>query len=297
MVETPIISGGSMGFKVYGISVRLDLFFILVLLLGVLGGLHVEVLALSLALIIHELAHIFTAQSLGIKVQEVRLLPFGARITLDLARATPETEILTALAGPMANFSVAIFMFLVLNQGVGIGVLNQFTSRQLQLGFFNLIPALPLDGGRIFELWLRERTNFIFASRSAAKAGKVLAGALFIISALSFGLGKLPFNLAIPAMFLYYYAVREERETALVFIKQVTQKKGRVLEKGLLSAEILVVVETTPVKRLLYLFAPQKYYIVYVVDRDMHIKKYLTETEIFDQIVLKGLEICVKDLF
>jgi stage IV sporulation protein FB len=54
--------------------------------------------------------------------------------------------------------------------------------------------------------------------------------------------------------------------------------------------------EDTPVKKILYLFAPQKYFIVYILDKNMEIKKYLTETEIFDKVIEKGLDLKMKDL-
>lgn len=206
------------GFHTRGIRVKFDLLFIALMAMGVLGGYYAEVLALILALAVHEGAHLLAASSLGANVEEVILLPFGARISINLVEASPETELLTVLAGPMANFATAIFLFMMFQQGTNHPGMRELIHRQLQLGFFNLMPALPLDGGRIFELWLRERTNYIFASRIAAKAGKIFAGALLCLSAVSLAFGKFPLSFLLPAVFLFYYANLEERQVPLVFM-------------------------------------------------------------------------------
>lgn len=79
-------------------------------------------------------------------------------------------------------------------------------------------------------------------------------------------------------------------------MKHLAKKTEKLSKNKYLPGEIIVVGEDTTVKKILYLFAPQKYFIVYILDKNMEIKKYLTETEIFDKVIEKGLDLKMKDL-
>ena len=79
-------------------------------------------------------------------------------------------------------------------------------------------------------------------------------------------------------------------------MKHLAKKKEKLCKNQYLPGEIIVVDEDIPAKRIIYLFDPQKYFIVHVLDKNMEIKKIFTETEIFDKVVEKGLDLRVKDL-
>ena len=253
MAQTSVISR-YIAVKAFGFNIKIDLLFLAVLLPAALGGFGKEALAISFALMLHEGAHLIAAKALGVAVEDMHILIFGAKITLNLAETAPDTQMLVLLAGPMANFAAAVILTYFHQRVQCVSGLTEFINRQLQLGFFNLMPALPLDGGRVFELWLRERTGFIVAARCAAKAGKILSGVMFCASAVLFILGQIPVNLIIPAVFLYYYADREESDAPLVFVKQIAGKKSRMIKKGVFQARTVAVMEDTPIKNLLYLF-------------------------------------------
>jgi len=286
-----------MTFKAFNIDITISLFFSLILVSAIVAGFYIELLAALSALLIHEIAHIFLARMLGLKVEKLELLPFGGRIKMNLDETMPESEMITVLAGPMANFIMAgLLFFLVVEDFINLDLAQILIKYQLSLGLFNMLPALPLDGGRIFVLWLRQFMNYLSAVRLATKIGKTLAVIIFLFTVLGFAFGKLYINFLVISILLFLQAHKETKDAPLVFMAHLSKKKEYLSRKGYMSVETLVVVESTSVKTIIYLFTPQKYFLVKVLNHDMHIIKCLTETEIFNKIVEKGLDIRITEL-
>lgn len=287
-----------MTFRIFDTKIYIDLFFILLIFLSFITGLVWQMFALVLALSVHELAHILTAKSFGYTIASIEILPFGGIIDIEqLEDSTSDLDILIILAGPMANFVTAIFlMFLVSNKFFSFDVCKQFINRQLYLGFFNLLPALPLDGGRIFVLWLRQKVSFISAVKIAARTGRIIAFILTVVGIVGCLLKKFFIDFVIIGVFLFLESKKEEKKAPITFIKYTTKKKETLLKQGCLPIKSIVVIDKTPVKDIMYLFMPREYYLVYVLDEKMKIKDCLTESEIFNKIIEKGLDINIQDL-
>ncbi|ADL07515.1 site-2 protease family protein [Thermosediminibacter oceani] len=287
-----------MAFLIWGIKVKLHFLFLLVVTAGILSGFFAEVAAALLALAVHEASHIFTARMLGIAVDELELLPFGGRMKLKyFYYSTCEEEIMIILAGPMGNLAfAALFISMIFQNIIPRETGYLFIKYHLALGLFNLLPALPLDGGRIFMLWLSQMVSFISAVRIAARAGKALA--LFLLSLFVATAFEARYNLSflVAGIFLFLSAAGEEKHASILFISHIARKKENLLKRGLLPMQALVALAGVPVKQILYRFNPQNFYLVYVVDNRWKLKKCLTETEIFDTIIDKGLDIKVEDL-
>ncbi|TYP57606.1 site-2 protease family protein [Thermosediminibacter litoriperuensis] len=287
-----------MAFLIWGIKVKLHFLFLMVLTAGLLAGFLVEVAAAILALAVHEASHIFVARMLGIAVEELELLPFGGRMRLkDLYYSTCEEEIMIILAGPMGNLALAaMFMSLIYQNFIPWETGYLFIKYQLALGLFNLLPALPLDGGRIFMLWLSQMVSFISAVRIAARAGKVLAFFLLALFAATAFKARYNVSFLVAGIFLFFSAAGEEKQAPMIFISHMARKRENLLKRGILPIQALVTLAGVPVKQILYRFNPQNFYLVYVLDKGWKLKKCLTETEIFDTIIDKGLDIKVEDL-
>ncbi|AEE91674.1 Peptidase M50 [Tepidanaerobacter acetatoxydans Re1] len=286
-----------MNLRVSNLRISISFFFIIIVVLAVLAGLYTEVLAALLALGIHEYAHIFVGCRLGIVIHEIEILPFGGRIRSSLDEATLEKEMLMVMAGPLANFTMAgLILFLLTQAFITPNTARQFIHYQLMLGMFNMLPALPLDGGRIFALWLRQRFAFTLSIRIASRAGKILAYSMLILALIGLAFKRLFLSFFVAGIFLLQQTSKEEKNAHFIFMKHLAGKKEKISKNKYMPGEIMVVNEDTPAKKILYSFAPQKYFVVYVLDENMKIKKSLTETEIFDKVVEKGLDLMMKDL-
>jgi len=284
--------------RVYNYKISVSCIFVAVVALAFAAGMYIETIAALFALGIHEFAHVFVGNKLGVVIYEIEILPCGGRIMSCLNDASDESEMLMVLAGPLANFVVAGLVLLLSNlEFLPPKIAWQLINYQLILGVFNMLPAFPLDGGRIFALWLRQRVSYTLSVRIASYAGRLLAYCLLFIAFLSFlFFEKVYINLIIIGFFLLHQASKEEENAQLIFMNLLLKKREKLLKNQYFPVEIVVVDQEIPAKKLLYLFLPQKYFIVYVLNENMEIQKLLTETEIFNKILEKGLDFKIKDL-
>ncbi|HHY05127.1 MAG TPA: hypothetical protein GX534_08080 [Thermoanaerobacterales bacterium] len=287
-----------MTFKIFGIKTKINLFFILILFFGSFSGVLYDVIAAMTALVLHEFGHLVSAKSLGLLIEELEIMPFGGRIKIkNIDAISQESEIMVVLAGPMANFIASAFLLFFIKHNIlpeyfGMQLINY----QLKLGFFNLLPALPLDGGRLSLMWLRQRINFILAIKISCWAGKIIGLVLIFIAVWGVFIQRYFISFLLIGVFLIFYANKEEQNAPLIFIDQVVKKKEILKQKGFMPSEIITATENTIVKKILYLFIPQKYFIIHVLDDEMNIKKTITETEVFSKVIEYGLDISLKEL-
>jgi stage IV sporulation protein FB len=143
-------------------------------------------LALFACVLLHEFGHIFMARRFGVLTPDVILLPIGGVARLERIPSEPKQELLIAIAGPAVTLAIVLVLYIVLAASGArptIGELEPdndlltFLLRvNLFLLLFNLIPAFPMDGGRVLRALLASRMGLLRATRVAATLGQVLAG-------------------------------------------------------------------------------------------------------------------------
>ena len=148
------------------------------------------ILAFFTCVVLHELGHSFTAMHFGIGVRRILLMPIGGMAEFDDIPRQPVREFLMTIAGPAVNFViVGVLWFVPLGDDTGTvakhsleGLLGQVFIANLVMGCFNLLPAFPMDGGRILRALLATRLPYLRATFWAATVGKVLAGLGVVIA-------------------------------------------------------------------------------------------------------------------
>ncbi|HSM24148.1 MAG TPA: site-2 protease family protein [Anaerolineaceae bacterium] len=224
-------------FKIKGIDVKIHTLFILILvwaayrwsvttgdgLQGALFGV-VATLLLFVAVFLHELGHSLQAMKYKVKVKDITLMPLGGVAQMEELPKNPKQELKIALAGPLVNFAIAAILVVIgmilqtrsiislnelvtsLGQTNWAGMLAYLTMANLLLGLFNLLPAFPMDGGRILRSLLAMRMDHTRATRIAAVIGQGLA---FLMGLIGFMNGQ--FTLILIAIFVWMGASQESR--------------------------------------------------------------------------------------
>jgi len=282
--------------RFFGLKLILNPLFLFLLGVYIWLGLGSYLAVVLLSLIAHELAHLVVIRSFDLRVSEVELLPFGGVARLeDLVENDPYVESTLAMAGPLANFALAaLFHFTGWGQNAELGGL--FLETNLVLGLFNLLPALPLDGGRLWRAHLARRVGFQQASVRLVLTGRIVALLLLLVGLLAGLLGSFWPNLFILGGFLFLAAGREKRETMFVIMRQLMEKGELIQSEGVLPAVELVALENLPLREVLRRFAPHKYHLVLTVNEELQPQSSLPEKELLEALFRYGPEVTMKDI-
>jgi len=182
------------------------------------GGLHVAlregafILTVFGIIVLHELGHAVAAQRYGIRTRDITLLPIGGVARLERMPDDPRQELVVALAGPAVNVVLALGLYLgtvgagriIADEGLLSGT---FVQRlfwvNVWLVLFNMLPAFPMDGGRVLRAILAMWMDYVRATQIAAQIGQAMA--------LMFGFIGLLFSplLAFVALFVWIGAAQE----------------------------------------------------------------------------------------
>jgi Zn-dependent protease len=201
----------------FGIPVRLHWSFLLLLALLVGSRLFPAVVILTGCVLLHELGHGLVARRFGIRVLDISFWPLGGMARMSAMPEEPRVEALVAIAGPAVNFALAglaLAVFLVMSLAGAsvdaVALVGMFGGLNLTLGTFNLLPAFPMDGGRILRAWFARRTDWVSATERAVRAGRGVAlGMLLISIPLSFALPQMFCALPLIALFVWIAGGRE----------------------------------------------------------------------------------------
>lgn len=287
--------------KIQGVSLRIHPTFLLVLLLYGVLGLAAQALLVFALVVAHELAHLMTARAYGYKVVGLELFPFGgAAYCDDLFEGRKLEESVVALAGPAFNV-VLLFAAQALRwQGIWAGELaDDFVRYNVWLAAFNLIPVLPLDGGRVVRALCVEGFGFVRTTKFLAWAGKWLGVLFALYGILLWGRGKFsegPLTFIILGGFFWVAGSKEISSAHITFLRQLTRKKEELLKKGLMRSRWLTVQKNTPLVRIVEEFTPDRYAMVSLTNEEMGQDKILTETDVVEGMLREGIRFPVGKL-
>ncbi len=230
--------------KILGIPIRLHLTFLL--LIGWLGVLGVQSGSLTLfflsvgvfaCVLAHELGHSAVAQRYGVRVLDITLLPIGGLARMATIPKNPREEFWVAIAGPLVNFVLAPLFYaahliwepavapLRLMDAPG-ALLGKLAYVNLMLGLSNLLPAFPMDGGRVFRALLARRMPYPRATQMAAQLGQLVA---FFLGFL--GLTGPNLMLTLIAIFIFMGASEEHlRVQTQSFVEGVPVREAMLTE-------------------------------------------------------------------
>ena len=281
--------------RIAGVYIRVNLIFLLLAAIYAVLGLGLEIVMIVAALFIHEMAHTLVAIMLGVKVSDIEILPFGGQARIeDFNGLEPEIEIYMALAGPLVSLFLAGLCYFLPPWADSQGG-HFFCQLNLGLGVFNLLPALPLDGGRILRAATSPTLGFKKATRQAALIGQVLGTGL-IGAGIYLCYRSWPgINLIVIGVFLFWAARREKKYLAYAFMRFLIHKKAELARIGLLESRQVVAYPHTRITRILDKAQPTHYLVVVIMDQTDNVVGMLGEARLIETLLDKGPRATLED--
>ena len=275
-----------------GIPLRLSPVTLPMMALAVWLGEGMRLAVMAGSILLHELAHIAAARLLHVRVVELELTPVGGAARMEnLWRLRPGQIASVALAGPMCNlcimvFAAALCWWNLLAPDWTAALIEQ----NMMILLFNLLPALPMDGGRVLcGVLLRKMTP-----EGAAKVGvRIGQGLAVILTALSvYGLmrGRLNITLPAAAVFLLVSAGREQRQAVCSGIDSVMGRAAELEREGALPVRWLAVGEETSVHETAARLRPGFMHLIAVYDDKMRLTGIVGEDRLMDALMSDGAQ-------
>lgn len=176
------------------------------------------ILFVFLCVLLHEIMHSLKAKQYGVHVFRILLLPIGGVASMESMPRRPREEFMTSISGPLFNFGLAAILFFPLYRYLGHNILFSPDLDTWEktfaycfwvnviLGAFNLLPAFPMDGGRILRAVLTRRLGYLRATNIAVRLGHIFAILFAFV-----GIFQSPpnFVLILIALFIYLSASNE----------------------------------------------------------------------------------------
>ncbi len=273
-------------FKLLGIPIRLDISFLFILALftwivGIQVGIFTRIfndllgtainfnmigggvtpywlgflstLGLFVGVAVHELGHAVVARRYGVEVKDITLMFLGGVVQFNEMPRQRGAEAIVGIAGPITSLLVAGVSWVLLQITPGSADSVQFvlaflTFQNVFLAIFNLLPALPLDGGRVLRSLLALRMPYLRATQISASVSRFIAILLGVYGLLTFSL-----FLAVIAFFIYI-SVRSETQYA-----QVSELLSGIRVRDLMTRDVVSVEPEMPVSQLIKLMFFKKH--------------------------------------
>ncbi|MBR5518248.1 MAG: site-2 protease family protein [Clostridia bacterium] len=241
---------------------------------------------------LHEAAHILVAKRCRVPISKVEILPFGITMhPVEEYVLKPVDEVKICLAGPLCNFVVAYLVW----RFYGGAYREYIVAFNLAMGIFNLLPAIPLDGGRIMRALFVKRFGHIRSTSVAFNITKIVAALIGVFGILVVVKTRFNFSFLVVGCFLIANLTEEKKRANSIIMKDILYSRKK-LAKGVSPSEALVANLYERAMNVISKLSYDRYYIVYVADTKGEVLKTVTETEIIEKTAVYGTNITMKKI-
>ncbi|QUH20496.1 site-2 protease family protein [Alkaliphilus sp. B6464] len=276
-------------FKIFNIEIKISYLIFFILIFSMFFNYFIELLILIIIVLIHELAHCCLCIYYDIEVSEVKLFAFGgvAKFRGDI-ETDSKREIVIALAGPLSNFILSITLIFIVNIfNIEMNNIIHFCLvANLTIGTFNLIPTLPLDGGRIIRGIIGYYVGIKKATYIVVRLGYIVCILLFgigIYLTLVYNIEYIFFNML--SIYIFVSNRKEKNRIDFIFVKNLVLKKKSLFSEGIMDAKYVIAMEFIDIKKIFDEFTLEKYHIITVINTKGKVIGSLSESEIIDAII------------
>lgn len=273
---------------------KIHLLFFAVLLCALWGGYFPLFITAYTIALLHELAHVGTAKLLGVSIASIEIYPFGlcARLSEPIIRS-PLKEACIAAAGPMMNLLIwAVLPFLPISREL----LPYADAVTLSMAILNLLPCLPLDGGRILKSILTASFGILKAYNYMLKQSRALILLLLCGAVAYLFIAPFNFSLLMIGAFLLGNLYCEQKNISLIALREILYHRQKIDRGAVRKSTVLTVHKDTPARCILKLLTYNRFYIIQIVDDDENILSTITESRILRALINKNIRISMGEV-
>ncbi|WDV44682.1 hypothetical protein PV797_14300 [Clostridiaceae bacterium M8S5] len=257
-----------------------------------------EFIAILVTISLHELAHFVGAKLTGTKIEKINIFVFGCILetTTDVGLNLKKDIIVSAL-GPISN----IILVLVLNvlpydysSNAFISVLIKYN---LYMAGLNILPLLPLDGGRIARALVSCFLGYKTGSLVVVYFTYFICMVMIIISLYAFFVYNIGLMMIVLLMiYIIKIAHKEKTRSSFYFISNLANRKNILMRKKVLKAYIIVSYEDVKVNKILNKLLPMRYHIIIVINKSGKVIGTLSEEELIESVFKQGFDVIIREL-
>ncbi len=268
--------------------IKLNVFFILFLFASYFAGWMQQSLILFASVLLHEFGHVLAARKLKMEVYEVELLPYGGVARMEeLSKYGGIAEAAISAAGPAASLALALICYFFRDISELINISFRYN---LILCIFNLVPVIPLDGGKIARNLLVFFMGYRQATRILIMGGRAAAFALLGCNIYMLTLGSRSAALIITAVFIYIGTAKEKKFSSYYYLFTGNSTKNKLISQSRIRKRFIKAREDTRIRTAVNRFSPVTICYVQVLDEKGSIKRILSEDEIMKGFLKYGYD-------
>ena len=237
--------------------------------------------------ILHEAVHILVANNFGLTLSSFKIHITGAGTEIDdIDDLSENRKLILYVSGPLFNFvSAMVLIFLKSEYG-----LNVESSIWINLGllFFNMLPAYPLDGVRIYEILLSKKILYKKAKKLLVRASFMVAAFIMIGFLLTIYIHKVNISLLLASVLLTYTTFLENEKTIYIIMGSIVRKSRRLISDGYIENKSISVYYKRDLIKVLSLVDRNKFNSFFVLDDDMRLLGIIYEDELIKTLKESG---------
>ncbi|KOA21277.1 stage IV sporulation protein FB [Clostridium homopropionicum DSM 5847] len=259
-------------------------YIILLIIIGFKGKLLISFILVFL----HELVHFIVAKKLGFKGFYIEILPIGAVLRLkDLDEADPKEDMIISLSGPLFNLFLAAIFYLISKFHYNY-YYEYLVMSNLALGIFNLIPAFPLDGGRIVRDLFSFKTYYKNANKITVKISIVLGVLITLYSLILLIFDKRSISMMVLGVFIIIASYKEKERIVYLIMGDIINKKYKFNKKGYIENRSISMHLKKSLLEALSIIDKNKYNIFIILNSEMKAVNVIYEGELIEAIKIYG---------
>jgi len=274
----------------------INIFFFPVAVCSFFGGYSNLFFCAFAVALLHESAHILCALALDVSISRVTVFPFGvtARLSSGYIKKS-EKEFFIAFAGPFLNL-ILFWITTITATFLKHPLFTFFADVNLAMCIVNLIPALPLDGGRMLKSILTAKFGVVSAYNFMMSLSRIVILLLGILAFILFFISGFNFSLILIVAFLLHNLNNEPFSMSHIAFKEIMENHCKMKDCKLFPAKAFCVTENAFASNILKHLSYDYYLTINIIDKNSKIVKTVTETQVISKLISDGIRIQYKDI-